>query len=179
MLRAPAESDLIVPTVRGTLRHEHTSLDLLRRDATRIGIPDRRFHDLRHTHISIMQDAGAPRDVVEMWTHASKMRVIDRYTHLHWQTKCAAMLALRVDVSLSEPPSLPPAPDALAYDAVHDVEENPADSTAILATSGRPQRDSNPRTRDENPVSWAGLDDGDLMFGWLSGFLGLRRRPGT
>ena len=25
----------------------------------------------------------------------------------------------------------------------------------------RPQGDSNPCTRDENPVSWAGLDDGD------------------
>ena len=26
----------------------------------------------------------------------------------------------------------------------------------------RPQRDSNPRRRRERPVSWTGLDDGDL-----------------
>ena len=30
--------DLVVPTERGTIRHEHTSLDLLQRDAARIGI---------------------------------------------------------------------------------------------------------------------------------------------
>src|SRR5262252_5298762 len=33
----------------------------------------------------------------------------------------------------------------------------------------RPQRDSNPRTRDENPVSWAGLDDGDLRSSRIGG----------
>ena len=35
----------------------------------------------------------------------------------------------------------------------------------LRAPSGarRPERDSNPCTRDENPVSWAGLDDGDQL----------------
>ena len=32
------------------------------------------------------------------------------------------------------------------------------------STNWRPQGDSNPCTRDENPVSWAGLDDGDRIF---------------
>lgn len=148
ILRAPKPDDLIVPTTRNTIRHEHTSLDLLTRDAKRIGVPARRFHDLRHTCISLYQDVGAPRDVVEMWTHASKMRVIDRYTHLHWQTKCEAASRLKVDLRRGVVIALKAREGTTwnsgAHDVSHDVPPNIIASAGIDNEMGRPQRDSNP-----------------------------------
>jgi hypothetical protein len=69
------------------------------------------------------------------------------------------MLALRINLN-------PVAPALPAHDAIYDAPENASNSGIDSDGYGRPQRDSNPRTRDENPVSWAGLDDGDLQSSW-------------
>jgi integrase len=54
-------------------------LDLLRKS----GMPKIRFHDLRHTHASLLLKAQVhPKVVSERLGHSSVMITLDRYSHL-------------------------------------------------------------------------------------------------
>jgi len=92
MLRDPKADDLVVPTERGTIRHEHTSLDLLQRDAARIGIPARRFHDLRHTFGSIAI-SEATIIQVQAWMGHADIQTTMKYMHHRSRADDAKLLS--------------------------------------------------------------------------------------
>ena len=100
---APMPDDLIVPmtdgqrTPHGKMRTKNDSYKRLQRDLRALGFRPRRGHDLRRTMISLAQDDGASREILQDVAHGrSKRDAIDDYTTLQWATVCAEVAELRV-----------------------------------------------------------------------------------
>lgn len=105
----PGADDLIVPSPisrGGNGAHKHRPAGTMRtknqigkrftRDLEVLGIPHRRFHDLRRTFISLAQADGARRDHLQRTTHTAGTRhAFDLYTTLPWPTLCAAVAAFK------------------------------------------------------------------------------------
>lgn len=56
---------------------------------------DRTLHSTRHTFVSLLVNAGAPERPARSLTHAvSGGNAYERYVHLSWEAKCAAVMML-------------------------------------------------------------------------------------
>lgn len=55
------------------------------------GIPIRRFHDLRHTHITELVDAGIPLPIIQKRAGHSDINMTMRYTHISWDMQHTAV----------------------------------------------------------------------------------------
>ena len=84
MLGKPlSEDDLVFSNVDGTPVDPGTLTHNFARIAKKAGIPDTRFHDLRHTFASLMLLAGIhPKIVSEMLGHSSVAFTLDVYSHV-------------------------------------------------------------------------------------------------
>lgn len=65
-------------------------------DLDTLGFRHRRIHDARRTFISLGRKGGADKDVLKDITHAPSKQVFDMYTSYDWETKCEAVLCIKV-----------------------------------------------------------------------------------
>jgi integrase len=66
----------------------HTTWRALRAAA---GLPGLRFHDLRHTVVTRLLEAGEPDHVVESITGRLSRRMLEHYSHIRLNAKKAAL----------------------------------------------------------------------------------------
>ena len=79
-------------------------------DLDALGMRRRRGHDLRRTFITLAQEDGARRDVLQVITHApNPADVMSQYTTFPWPTLCAEVAKLQI--SLPEPCAARPVTD--------------------------------------------------------------------
>jgi len=77
------EDDLVFSNFDGTPMDPGTLTHTFARIARKAGLPDTRFHDLRHTFASLMLLAGIhPKIVSEMLGHSSVVFTLDVYSHV-------------------------------------------------------------------------------------------------
>jgi integrase len=76
------ENDLIFPTLVGTPFEAHRIWDEFKELLEKAGLPDMRFHDLRHTALSLLMDMGIAVTTVQQRAGHSKASVTtDIYGH--------------------------------------------------------------------------------------------------
>jgi integrase len=105
----PAKADpdaLLIPSREGVERSVSHGLKRFHQDCAKVGIRERRLHDLRRTFISLCRDDGASRDVLRWVTHAPPKEAFDTYTSFAWPTVCAEVARLRVGLKTGEVVSL-------------------------------------------------------------------------
>ena len=72
--------------LHGSRRYEHTALAVihaLQAALVRAGLPRMRFHDLRHTHASLLIAGGThPRVIIERLGHTTISTTMDIYGHV-------------------------------------------------------------------------------------------------
>ncbi|WP_373047222.1 tyrosine-type recombinase/integrase [Vulgatibacter sp.] len=104
--RQPEADDWIVPSrelgeedeVR--LRSGVRALRRLHDDLARLGLRQRRLHDLRRTMISLAQDDGASPEVLRWITHTpASADIVASYTTLRWRTLCEAIAKVSLQIS--------------------------------------------------------------------------------
>ena len=61
------------------------------RCATAAGLPGFRFHDLRHTVVTRLLEAGEPDHVVESITGHLSRRMLEHYSHIRLKAKKEAL----------------------------------------------------------------------------------------
>jgi integrase len=127
--RSPRADDWLVPSRRGNHRTVRHTLRRLHEDLERIGMRERRTHDLRRTFISLARADGAPAEILKVVTHGPPPNVIDQYTTWPWATLCGAVSCLRVSRLRGE---------------VHNLEhndgtekKNPLGFQGVIQRSGR------------------------------------------
>lgn len=77
------DHDLVFPRVDGTPQYGQTMLKTLHAHMDRAGIPRRRFHDLRHTAVTLMLEHGvALTTISDLVGHSSYRITKDVYGHL-------------------------------------------------------------------------------------------------
>lgn len=101
----PGPDDLIVPTRTGRPISANDAGRVFKRDLgeleLRVRAGDRRSrggHDLRSWHITTLQEAGAPRPLIEAWTHTKLADVMTNYSRFSWSALCAEMVKLELVV---------------------------------------------------------------------------------
>ena len=129
MGREPTERDLIIPSRRGKNRGCRLSLVRFHEDLERLGLRERRQHDLRRTFISLARADGARADVLEEVTHAKRGDIMNLYTELPWALLCEAVSCLHVTIpggpspddgpAASRQPSLASNPDRIEPGPAH------------------------------------------------------------
>ena len=85
LLCGPAwhDLDLVVSREDGLWIHPDWFSELFRRRVARVGIPAIRLHDLRHTHATLLLQAGVnPKIVSERLGHHSVAFTLDTYAHV-------------------------------------------------------------------------------------------------
>ena len=86
LLLGPRYKDpgIMCPTASGTLATSHTlRSERMARICRQAGVPVIRFHDLRHTHASLMLAQGVPVKVVsERLGHATTRMTLETYAHV-------------------------------------------------------------------------------------------------
>jgi hypothetical protein len=95
--RQPGPDDLVVPSERGRMRHKSNTLRCLHLDLAALGFRPRRVHDLRRTFITLAREDGADRDVLRLVTHAPSTDVLDLYTSVPWERRCAEVAKVRLE----------------------------------------------------------------------------------
>lgn len=81
------EHGLAFPTSKGTPMTPRNLVRNFKYFLRKTGLPDVRFHDLRHTCASIMYEAGVPEVVIsKMLGHSRVSVTMDIYTHLRQQS---------------------------------------------------------------------------------------------
>jgi integrase len=76
------ENDLIFPTTIGTLLDYKRVTSEFKRILKRAGLPDIRFHDLRHTSLSSLLDMGTPINTVQRRAgHSKASTTVNVYGH--------------------------------------------------------------------------------------------------
>ena len=100
--RPPRADDLVVPspgsrrTAAGAMR-PYTSVRVAwLEDLQRLGMRQRRQHDMRRTFTSLARAAGARADVIDAVTHDRRGSIVDVYTTWPWETLCEAVSALQL-----------------------------------------------------------------------------------
>ncbi len=99
--RAPRVDDLMVPTRAGKVRSPQNTIKHFHKDLRRIGLRQRRGHDLRRTFITLLQVDGANRDVIRPLTHPSGSDIMGLYTTFPWPTVCAEVVKLKLTLPTS------------------------------------------------------------------------------
>ncbi|ADO73003.1 site-specific integrase [Stigmatella aurantiaca] len=102
--RAPTADDLVVPSRRGEHRRDPVVHGQLREDLELLGLRGRRVHDTRRTFISLALADGADRDKLAWVTHGPKGDIVSLDTTLPWESLCAEVAKLKVEL---RPPSTP------------------------------------------------------------------------
>lgn len=100
--RDPGPDDPLCPMETGTdytgqrRWTQKTALARWRRDLEVLGLDSHRtVHSTRHTFVSLLINAGAAERPARSLTHAATGgSAYDRYVHLSWEAKCAAVLML-------------------------------------------------------------------------------------
>ena len=83
MGRPLAETDLVFAGPNRRPPDPDTVTKAFARVAMKAGLPDIRFHDLRHAHASLLMKAGLhPKVVSERLGHASMAFTLDTYSHV-------------------------------------------------------------------------------------------------
>jgi integrase len=78
-----ADTGLVFTREDGNGLHPHTVSQAFERSVRRADVPVIRFHDLRHTHATLMLGAGVhPKVVQERLGHASIQITLDTYSHV-------------------------------------------------------------------------------------------------
>jgi integrase len=78
-----AETGLVFTREDGKALHPHTVSQAFGRSVARADVPAIRFHDLRHTHATLLLGAGVhPKVVQERLGHASIQITLDTYSHV-------------------------------------------------------------------------------------------------
>jgi len=110
----PTPDDLIVPTrptekaPRGAMRTPGNVWLTLQRDLATLGLRARRAHDLRVSCVSLARADGARPDILKWVTHGpSKRSIVDIYTRLPWETLCAEVAKLRIELPECQVIALP------------------------------------------------------------------------
>jgi hypothetical protein len=112
MGRKPTPDDFIVPSREGEMRSRHHSRNKLLDDLKRLGMRQRRGHDLRGTFITLARVDGAHADLLQMVTHNPSKNIIDIYTSMPWPSLCAEVAKLNVQRRKGELVMLPKAVNA-------------------------------------------------------------------
>ncbi|MDO4983339.1 MAG: tyrosine-type recombinase/integrase [Eubacteriales bacterium] len=82
------ETNLVFTNAEGGILSYRTTYDCFKRVATRLGFPDARFHDLRHTYAVASIKAGDDiKTVQENLGHATAAFTLDVYGHVTQQMK--------------------------------------------------------------------------------------------
>jgi integrase len=77
------ENDLVFPSTRGTPGDKHNLLKAFKRLLEAAGLPDIRFHDLRHTAATLLLQQGVnPKVVQERLGHADISMTLSVYSHV-------------------------------------------------------------------------------------------------
>lgn len=99
--RAPRPGDLVVPGATGKHLLDQTMNEWRAADFKKLGLRDRRFHDMRRTFVSIGRDDGAG-ELLRWVSHGPSKRVFDSYTTPSWPALCECVSKLRVALRRSE-----------------------------------------------------------------------------
>jgi len=88
-------SPFVFTTIQGKPFRPDSISQAFKRAAVKIGLPDMRLHDLRHTAITYMLEAGEnPKTVSEFAGHATAQFTMNQYAHVLEQSKKKASDAL-------------------------------------------------------------------------------------
>ena len=103
--RRPGPDDWIVPSREldedgePQIRSGVRALRRLHDDLARLGLRQRRLHDLRRTFISLAQDDGASPEVLRWITHTpASSDIVASYTSLRWRTLCEAVSTISLQI---------------------------------------------------------------------------------
>lgn len=142
----PKPDDWLVPDPRTRLpRTREQAGNALLRDLARLEIPHcigneargRRCHAFRHAFISLARSDGATVDHLEPVTHNASGAMIDRYTALEWAPMCAAVSALKIDLSTGKVLALPRRAVASATHPTPSPDTGPQLDAALDASGPR------------------------------------------
>lgn len=103
MGRHPKPDDLVLSMKDGRHINEGPRIEHLHRCLNQLGLrtqagPARlRVHDLRRTFITLAQADGGLSSSVRSITHTGRRDILDLYTSLPWEAKCAAVAALKLE----------------------------------------------------------------------------------
>jgi integrase len=105
------DSGLVVTTEDGRPMHPESLSGLFVRQARRVGLPQIRLHDLRHSVASILLAQGVhPKVVSEQLGHATIALTLDTYSHVipSLQQEAAGVMAAAILDPASTPPQAVP-----------------------------------------------------------------------
>ena len=85
---------------------EDTPLRLAALEAQEGGTPRRRFHDLRHTAITELAEAGAPDATLMAITGHMSRRMLEHYSHVRMQAKREVLAKLSSGLMSTKPEGL-------------------------------------------------------------------------
>jgi hypothetical protein len=128
MGRRPEPDDLIIPSREGEMRSRHHSRNKLLDDLKRLGMRQRRGHDLRRSFITLARVDGARSDLLQMVTHNPSKNIIDIYTSMPWPSLCAEVAKLNVQRRRGDVIAFPRAANAEGHEpqmAMFDAEGQP------------------------------------------------------
>ena len=95
------ETDLVFAHPDGSLLDPGTVHHTFRKILERAGIPPIRFHNLRHTHVTLLLKAGVhPKIVQERLGHSSIAVTIDTYSHI--TPGLQEMAAQRIEMAIGD-----------------------------------------------------------------------------
>jgi integrase len=151
MGRKPTPDDFIVPSREGEMRSRHHSRNKLLDDLRRLGMRQRRGHDLRRTFITLARVDGARADLLQMVTHNPSKNIIDIYTSMPWPSLCAEVAKLNVQRRKGELFVLPKAanaendgPQMAMFDADGEVEPGLRSATELTSVLTSVQNTTRP-----------------------------------
>ncbi len=98
MGHAPGPDDLVIPRPDGEHRTTDQTLPMFHQDCERVGLRLRRQYDSRRTFISLAQADGARKDILRWVTHGATGDIVDLYTTLPWDSLCAEVEKLRIEL---------------------------------------------------------------------------------
>jgi integrase len=101
--------DLVVTREDGLWLHPDWFSELFRRRVAQLGLPPIRLHDLRHTHATLLLQAGVnPKVVSERLGHHSVAFTLDTYAHVVPGMQSDAVRRLSQLIDAATPPQRPP-----------------------------------------------------------------------
>ena len=137
MGRRPRPEDWLVPSRMGRVRSLKHMEHRLEQDLERIGLRRRTPHNLRAAFISLAQEDGGERSVLELVTHKGNKDVWTGYSRFPWHVVCEHVARLRM-----EPPSS--VPSAWPHSWPHAAGRS-SQAIEIIELRKRDGRDLNPR----------------------------------